>query len=55
MILFRDPLKQAKLEEAIQRGFIVRQLGQDGIYTYALTAMGQMQWAMERGGFRFNA
>ncbi len=55
MILFRDPLKQQKLEDAIQRGFIIRQTDPDGIVRYILTQMGQMQFMMEKGGFKFNA
>lgn len=49
MILFCDQKKQAKLEEAIQRGFIIRTQDPDGITRYQLTQAGQMQWMAEKG------
>lgn len=47
-IYYRDPDKQAKLEAAINLGFISRQLGADSVYTYALTPSGQNQWMVEK-------
>lgn len=46
--LYDDPARQAKLEEAISRGFITRTQDADGILRYTLTPAGQMQWALER-------
>ncbi len=48
MILFSDPAKQAKLEEAIRRGFIARQIDNDGIVRYILTQQGGLQWLGEK-------
>lgn len=48
MILFSDPEKQKKLEEAIRLGFIIRQEGQDGVYTYVITNHGMHQWMTEK-------
>ena len=52
MTYFRDPAKAAKLEEAIRLGFIIRQLGDDGVYTYALTQRGLMQWVHEKNNLK---
>ncbi len=49
MILYSDPVKQTKLEEAIQLGFIIRQIDPDGIIRYILTPRGQMQMHIEKG------
>lgn len=46
--LFDDPKRQAKLEEAIARGFIIRTQDADGILRYQLTQAGQIQWLMEK-------
>lgn len=48
MILYSDPVKEAKLQEAIARGFIVKHIDRDGIVRYELTPHGQMQWHVER-------
>lgn len=48
MIYFSDPVKEAKLQEAIARGFIAKQIDNDGIVRYVLTPHGQIMWAMER-------
>lgn len=40
--------KAAKIEEAVALGFILRELGDDGLYTYRLTGKGMHQWLNER-------
>jgi len=47
-IYYADPAKQAKLEEAIARGFIIRTRDVDGIIRYQLTHNGQIQWIIEK-------
>ena len=42
--------KQKKLDEAIKLGFIIRKLGDDGVYTYTLTPAGMRQWFFEAVG-----
>lgn len=48
-ILYEDPARQAKLEEAIRLGFILRQTDPDGVLRYSLTNRGMCQWAIEKG------
>ena len=48
MILFCDEAKQAKLEEAIRRGYIIRHQDRDGILRYELTTNGANQWLLEK-------
>lgn len=48
MIPYAEPEKLAKLEEAIQRGFITRTTQPDGILFYELTPRGLGQWNYER-------
>lgn len=46
--VYADPAKQAKLEEAIARGFIRRSRDPDGLLRYTITAAGLRQWAWEK-------
>jgi len=48
MIRYHEPEKQEKLEEAIRRGFINRQIHPDGVVCYQLTPRGMQQWIMEK-------
>ncbi len=48
MILYRDPEKAKKLQEAIARGLISLTIESDGVPKYSLTPMGQIQWAIEK-------
>ena len=48
MTLYSDPKKQAKLEEAISLGLIIRTKEADGVYKYQLTQKGLHQWMFER-------
>lgn len=52
MILYDDPAKQAKLEEAIKLGFINRQLDPDGVYRYILTPQGQNEFMLYKMGLK---
>lgn len=48
MILYADPARQAKLEEAIRLGFINRTVHADGVPCYTLTQKGIQQWIHEK-------
>lgn len=54
MILYRDPAKDAKLKEAIERGFITQTVGADGVCQYTLTHAGMLQYVFEKGGVSFS-
>ena len=48
MIYYDDPEKQAKLDDAIKHGLIIRKKDSDGVYVYELTQKGIFQWRAER-------
>lgn len=51
--LYRDPIKAAKLQEAIRLGFIENFVTEDGNQGYRLTGSGQAQWVKEMFFARF--
>lgn len=46
--LYRDPAKSSKLQEAIQRGYIIYKLEADGVASYTLTQAGLQQYMFEK-------
>lgn len=47
-IYYADPEKQERLEEAIRRGYIIRERDPDGVYRYILTQRGMNRWVNEQ-------
>lgn len=45
---FHDPVRQAKLEDAIHRGLIIKNIHNDGVPEYKITMLGQAQWVAEK-------
>jgi hypothetical protein len=41
--------KQNKINEAVERGFLIKTIESDGMVCYMLTPMGCVQWWIENG------